>query len=255
MMGLVGFDFVVIDLEHEPLDERAVAGLIRAADGAGLASIVRMPYSDRIQPFLTAGARGVQIPNIGGGSEAAAIVNALRPPPTGSRPYYTQGRSADYGLGVDDRSRLAEQDSKFVLIGMVETLEAVQHLDEILAVDGIDVIHVGPLDLAQSMGFPPTDEADQVINAIVSKCLEAGKQVSVGVVVPNAVSEVAARIEQGVSVFTVATAWMLADAVARFHREVSTYIPLGLRSKPEDLGLTVNPYLIARPVSPKAEPR
>ncbi len=104
VLGTVGYDFVVFDLEHEPLDNESVANLIRAADCVNLPSLVRMPCTERLLPFLDAGVHGVVVPDIRSREQAEKVVETTRFHPLGCRTYYTQTRSANYGVGIDERT-------------------------------------------------------------------------------------------------------------------------------------------------------
>src|SRR5262245_4347421 len=94
VLGMTGYDFVTIDLEHELIDDEAVTSLVRAADGVGLTTIVRMPASERLFPFLSAGRQAVQVPDLRDRAHAAQIVELTRFSPLGRRTYYTQTRAA-----------------------------------------------------------------------------------------------------------------------------------------------------------------
>ena len=220
VLGTVGYDFVVFDLEHEPFDDQSVAGLIRAADAVGLPSIARMPCNERVLPLLTAGVHGIQVPDLRDRSHAEEVVRMTRFPPLGRRTYYTQTRGARYGVGIDERRWPQEANEQLLVIGMIEDITAVQQLDEILKVDGIDAFHVGPLDLAQSMGNPPRAELEAVITDVVRRCLAAGRFTSVGVATPWGVGSVETWTQRGTQIVIVASAWLLTHAVASFLGDV-----------------------------------
>jgi staphyloferrin B biosynthesis citrate synthase len=243
VLGLTGHDFVVLDLEHEVFNDESVANLIRVADGVGLPTIVRLPVGDRIIPLLSAGVTGVQTPGLRDRRQVEELVAMTRSYPTGQRTYYTQTRSARYGLGVDEVRLLDEADRDFLIIGMIESVEFLDHLDEVLAVEGIDAFHIGPLDLAQSMGNPPPERVEDVVVDTIRRCREAGKHVAVGVVTPWGLDLVPDRIRQGVQIFDIASAWLLTHAVGQFFNEVNARVPAGRRSGPTAPGVARNPYL------------
>ena len=246
VLGLTGHDFVSLDLEHEPFNDESVLELIRVADGVGLPTIVRMPCSERLVPFLSAGVSGLQVPDLRDRQHAEEIVAATRFHPVGRRTYYTQTRSARYGLGVDEAQLVEEANRDFLLIGMIESIELVEQLDEVLAVQGIDAFHVGPLDLAQSMGNPPPEEVEAVIDNVVRRCRAAGKHVAVGVVTPWNLTTLERRVDQGVQIFGIASAWFLTHAIGKFFNEVSDQIPSGLRRGRRSPPVARNPYLTDR---------
>jgi 4-hydroxy-2-oxoheptanedioate aldolase len=230
VLGMTGYDFITIDLEHEPMDPSAVATLVRTADLVGMTSIVRMPASDAVFPFLSAGAQGVWIPDLRGRAHLEEIVELTRFAPLGRRTYYTQTRAAQYGVGIDEPEWVRQADRELLVVAMIEHIELLDELDEILAVEGIDGFHVGTLDLAQSMGSPPAEQIDGVVEEIVTRCRKAGKYTSVGVVTPWGIDGVGKRIDQGVQVLNVPSAWMLTHAVGSFLGDVEERIPDDLRT-------------------------
>jgi 2-keto-3-deoxy-L-rhamnonate aldolase RhmA len=225
MLGHAGYDFVTIDLEHEPLDLSAAAGLIRAADGVGLPAIVRMSCNERVLPLITAGARGMQVPDVRNTEHARRIVDTVRPPPLGRRTYYTQGRSVEYGRDVARVTAARELADDLLVIAMIEDIATLDELDDILGVEGIDAFYVGPYDLAQSMGHPPAEAVDQAIAEIVARCKGAGKPVGVGVVVPGEVERVTAKVHLGSQILTVPSAWLMVHAVVEQRRAIQAAMP------------------------------
>jgi 4-hydroxy-2-oxoheptanedioate aldolase len=242
VLGLSGYDFVTIDIEHEPMDPSAVSSLVRTADLVGMTSIIRMPMSPAVFPYLSTGAQGIQVPDLRGRAHAEEVVEFTRFPPRGRRTYYTQTRAAQYGIGIDEEAWLGEADNELFVVAMLEDIALMDELDEILAIDGIDAFHIGTLDLAQSMGTPPPDKIDEVVSEMVTRCRAAGKYTSVGVITPWAIDGVKKRIEQGVQFFNVASAWMLTDAVASFLDQVESRVPDELRQRTARLP-TPNKYV------------
>jgi 2-keto-3-deoxy-L-rhamnonate aldolase RhmA len=245
VLGMTGYDFVTIDLEHEPMDPSAVAALVRTADLVGITSIVRIPASDAVFPFLSAGAQGVWVPDLRGRDHLEQVVELTRFPPLGRRTYYTQTRAAQYGVGIDEPTWVREADEELLVVGMVEHIDLVEQLDELLAVEGVDGFHVGTLDLAQSMGSPPAERIDEVVEEVVSRCRAAGKYTSVGVVTPWGLESVGKRIDQGVQILNVPSAWMLTHAVGSFLDQVENRIPDQLRTATARLP-TPNRYINPR---------
>jgi len=231
VLGMTGYDFITIDLEHEPIPSDAVAALVRTADLVGMTSIVRMPASEAIFPFLSAGAQAVQIPDLRGRAHAEEIVELTRFAPRGRRTYYTQTRAAQYGVGIDEPEWIRQADEEMLVIAMIEHIELLDELDEILAVEGIDGFHVGTLDLQMSMGSPAPEKVDEVVAEIVSRCRAAGKYAAVGVVTPWALDAVQKRTGQGVQMLNVPSAWMLTHAVGSFLQEIENRIPGDMRSR------------------------
>ena len=242
VLGTVGYDFVVIDLEHEPLNNESVANLIRAADSVNLPSLVRMPCTERLLPFLDAGVHGVIVPDILDRSHAEKVVEMTRFHPIGCRTYYTQTRSANYGVGIDERVWTRETNERQLVIGMIEHISAVEKLDGILAVEGIDGYHIGPLDLAQSMGYPPKTELERLIEDVVRRIRAAGKYAAVGVVTPWGMDSLPKWAERGAQIFNVPSAWLLTHMAGQFLREVRSLAPEGQQDWPPIAPIARNPY-------------
>jgi 4-hydroxy-2-oxoheptanedioate aldolase len=246
VLGLTGYDFVTIDLEHEPISIESTAELVRAADLVGLTSIVRMPASDALFPLLSAGVQGVQIPDIRDLAHAEQVVELTRFAPRGRRTYYTQTRAARYGIGIDEPEWIRQADRELLVIAMIEHVGLLDQLDEILALEGIDGFHVGTLDLAQSLGAPSASELEDVVDGIVKRCRAAGKFVAVGVVAPWGIDKVPQRVAQGVQVFNVPSAWLLTEAVGSFIQDVEKRIPPELRA-PTGRTPSPNKYMSTAP--------
>lgn len=244
VVGLVGYDYVVIDVEHEPFGEPAVAALIRAADAAGLPSVVRMACSDRLVPFLNLDAAGVQIPDLRGADHAREIVETVRFHPLGRRTYYSQTRAADYGIRIDEPGWTHRADEQLIVIAMLEDVHVIERLDDILEVRGIDVFHVGVMDLAQSMEYPPKERLEAVVESIVRRCRQAARHVSVGALTPWSLTSIDRWYPVGVRLFSVASAWTLTDAMSRLHADIQQHLPEEFRKQSGRIG--PNPWVGSR---------
>jgi 4-hydroxy-2-oxoheptanedioate aldolase len=225
IVGRAGFDFVTMDIEHEAFDEQAVVNMIRAADSAGLPAIARMPISDRLLAYLDAGVSGVKIPDLRSRQHAEELVSLTHFHPEGRRTYYTMGRAAGYGIGIEDKQWLAQANEEMFVMAMIEDIEVVSQLDDILAVDGVDAFHVGPHDLAQSMGFPSPERLNEVIAGIVSRVMAAGKHISVGVVTPWNLEQARRWMDLGCRIMTVGSTWVVSHAVVDMHNQLRGRVP------------------------------
>lgn len=168
-IGRLGFDSVVIDMQHTMAEYRDVVTAIVALSASPAVPVVRVPGNDPILVgrVLDAGARGVMCPMINTPAQAERFVAACRYPPAGTRSYGPY-RAAD---GV---RYFAEANADIVTFAQVETVEAMSHLDEIAAVPGLDVLFVGPADLSVSGGGKPgMSYADPVVDAQHRKIVEA----------------------------------------------------------------------------------
>jgi 2-dehydro-3-deoxy-L-rhamnonate aldolase len=152
----IGFDFTLIDNEHGLMNDETLENMVRASQAADCPSIVRIPFNqpDYIRRALDFGANGIQVPLVNDVADAHKVVKASHFPPFGERGVAFQTRPARYGMVRDKAAYLRDADRAKLVAVHVETVEAVDRLDALLEVEGIDVYFVGPGDLAVSMGYP-----------------------------------------------------------------------------------------------------
>jgi 4-hydroxy-2-oxoheptanedioate aldolase len=155
MLGLAGFDFAILDCEHAAFSGETVGGLIRAAEAAAIAPLVRVRHNDAgaILEALDLGAAGLHVPQIATPADAERAVSAAKFPPLGTRGFNPFVRAAHYGATpVDEFRRNADQDTLLVL--HIEGPESLDAIERIVEVPGIDVAFLGPYDLSQTLGIP-----------------------------------------------------------------------------------------------------
>ena len=179
MVGHIGFDFALLDAEHGPSGAESCEHMVRAAENVGIAPYIRVGMNIRqnILRYLDIGSLGVQLPMINNAAEAKAVVEAVRYPPLGKRGL-AGVRAADYGLTIPLKDYTVKANQELLVISQVETMEAVKNLDEMLAVEGIDVFFIGPTDLSTSMGYPGQanhPEVKAMIEKVVGRIRAAGK--------------------------------------------------------------------------------
>lgn len=164
--GHAGYDFVLLDMEHGPGTFENLQNLIRAANVTGVCPVVRVPRGTDIwiDRALDVGAGALLIPQIDTAEQARAVVSAAKFSPVGTRGTCRFVRSAGYGSvpGGEYFSRAQET----VVIIQAEGKKAVENLDEILDVPGIDVVFVGPYDLSSSLGHVGEVDHPEVIACI-----------------------------------------------------------------------------------------
>jgi 2-keto-3-deoxy-L-rhamnonate aldolase RhmA len=154
LVGIAGFDAVFIDMEHSGLDLQQVGDMVRACELVGISSLVRVPDNDAktILRVLEMGAQGIQVPHITGKDDALAAVKAVRYAPLGERGMGGPTRARRYG-SVPMDEHIATSNSEVLLSAMVEDESTIGQLADIAATEGVDMIAIGPSDLAQSMGI------------------------------------------------------------------------------------------------------
>lgn len=178
IIGQAGFDFVIIDLEHGSGNEKDILGQLQALEQGTAASIVRVESHERVRVsrILDLGAEGIMFPRLRTASEAQTAINALYYPPIGSRGVAKMVRATKFGLNYDDY--YANQKDNIIGIVQIETVEILDCLDEVAAIDGVDVLFVGPMDLSMALGiFGQFDHSDYLhaIKATAEAAKKANK--------------------------------------------------------------------------------
>lgn len=153
IVGLSGFDWVLIDLEHGAGSEKDVLYQLQALEHTPTAAIVRVESSEsqRIHRVLDMGAEGVMCPKIANPAGALKVVQGLHYPPDGGRGVAKMVRATGFGQNFAQYY----QDAKDNVLGVaqIETVEVLNHLDEVAAIEGIDVLFIGPADLSMELGI------------------------------------------------------------------------------------------------------
>ena len=168
MVGRLGFDWVLIDCEHGTITPETVELMVMAAESSGITPIAR-PWrnsADAILRLMDRGVMGVQVPHVNTAADAQRAVSAVKYHPLGTRGLAAGTRPAHYGLGVTASEYVEWVNGETLVCVQLEEVEALHNIDEILAVDGVDVFFVGPSDLSQSMGHPGQTGTPVVQDAI-----------------------------------------------------------------------------------------
>ncbi len=163
VVALCGYDFVLIDNEHGPASLTDSTAIMQAVSTTDVATMMRVPWNDPvyIKRALDTGIEGVMIPAVEDADAAARAVAACRYPPAGIRGVaYAVIRAADYGLKLAEYAEKANHN--LVVMCQVETAKSVDNIPEIGAIDGIDVLFIGPFDLSASMGKAGRFDDEQV---------------------------------------------------------------------------------------------
>ncbi len=167
LAALAGFDLVVVDLEHSPFSMETAVAVIRAAAARGIDAVVRTTENAgaEIGRALDAGAAGLIVPHVSSVEDAREVVGHARFGPLGERGMDLYARAADWG--DTDRDAYLRHANEEVLVGvMVEGSAAIDDLAGIAAVEGLDLLFVGPYDLSQSLGYPGQISHPEVVSAI-----------------------------------------------------------------------------------------
>ena len=184
-LGSAGFDFLVVDTEHTPIEPPQVAEILRTMAGTPASAVVRPAWNDMVtvKRLLDVGAQTLLFPFVQNADEAKRAVAHTRYPPEGVRGVAAVQRASRWG-NVPDYAKTAA--AEICVIVQIETAAAVEQLPAIAAVPGVDSLFIGPADLAASMGhlgdFNHADVQAKIKHA-VELCRKAGKPV--GTVGPN----------------------------------------------------------------------
>ncbi len=181
ILAVAGFDYVCVDLQHGLAHADGMVPMLIATARSGATPLVRVPANDgaAIGKALDAGAQGVIVPMVNSGDQARAAVAACRYAPAGVRSF----GPVRAGLVTGGMS-LAEVDAQVLCLPMVETVEALDRVEEICAVPGVDGIYIGPSDLSISLGLPPysdpvADQLTEAVDRIRTACRAAGLPVGI----------------------------------------------------------------------------
>ncbi len=150
-VSALGFDWLVVDAEHNPVDIRTLAQMFIAMKGAPVAPMVRIPWNtpEHFKRVLDAGAWGIVVPNVRSRAEAEAAVEAMRYHPRGTRGVGGGRHALSFDTTAPEYYHHANDETLLVL--MIEHADGVEHADEILSVPGVDACFIGPNDMAASM--------------------------------------------------------------------------------------------------------
>lgn len=175
IVGQSGFDWVLIDLEHGAGTEKDVLAQLQALESTPTAPIVRVESSDapRISRVLDMGAEGVMCPKVNTVEEAKKVIDGLHYPPFGHRGVAKMVRATQFAQNFDSYYDQARDNILGVI--QIETLEALENLDAIAALEGVDVLFIGPADLSMAMGIFGQFDHPMFLSAVKNICQAAEK--------------------------------------------------------------------------------
>lgn len=186
MVGNAGFDFIWLDLEHGAGDHDALVVQLQAAESTPAATVVRIAWNEapRFKRVLDLGASGVMVPYVNSEEEAKLAAAAMRYPPKGIRGVSRSNRAAAFGRNFDEY--FARANENLLTVVQIETAEGVENAEAIAAVEGVDVLFIGPLDLSTNVGVHQRYDAPEfrrALDAVVGACRMHGK--AAGILVPK----------------------------------------------------------------------
>jgi 4-hydroxy-2-oxoheptanedioate aldolase len=166
-VALQGWDFLVFDGEHGTLEPREVEDLCRATEVRGVTPIARVPTNQQhlLLRYLDTGIQGVHVPWVNSAADADTAVRGVKYGPRGIRGL-AGTRASDWGMSVPLGEYTAQANRETLVVIHIETLEAVNSIEDYVAIDGIDVLFLGPTDLSQSIGVPGQIQHPDVVAAM-----------------------------------------------------------------------------------------
>lgn len=187
IMCTAGFDWLVIDMEHSAIELAVTQNLIGHIQRKGITALVRVGKNEEviIKRVMDTGANGVIVPMINSKQDAELAVSYVKYPPQGKRGVGL-ARAQEYGIGFEKYKEWLNKES--VIVAQIEHIQAVNNIDEIISVNGIDGVIIGPYDLSGSMGFPGEYEKAEVKTAlkkVEDACLKKKKPLGFHVIQPD----------------------------------------------------------------------
>lgn len=177
-----GFDTLFIDMEHSTLSDADVGRICSQSLALGITPFVRVPEISAVQRVVDAGALGVIVPHVRTADAARAAVAAVKYPPVGARGFSSSLPQLHYRTFPPTEAQKAVNDATMVII-MIEDVEGLDAVEEIAAIDGVDLIHIGTNDLTTSWGIPGQYDDPRVVKAYertIAACRRHGKFAGTG---------------------------------------------------------------------------
>lgn len=203
ILAKCGYDWVLVDMQHGCMDYETAVDMIRAIDLSGAVPMVRVPWNEPgiIGRMLDAGAMAIVAPMIEGVEDAQRLVQACRYPPEGRRSLGPIRVSARDGAGY-----VMTANERVAVIPMIETASALEAVEDIAAVEGVDALFVGPFDLSFALGLPPGDnDGKPAFDAAIARINAAAKAQGIATAVLSTPVIGPLRASQGFQMISVIT--------------------------------------------------
>ena len=207
LMSTTGFDWLTVELEHSPATMETAAQCFSIIAASGCVPLCRVPWNsvENIKRVLDTGAWGVVVPMVNSAAGAAAVVKAARYRPLGERSVGGQLHAARFA--TDAATYYAKANDEILVVVMAEHVDAIENIDAILSVPGIDAVFVGPNDLHASMGLAPAFDSDNPqFNVAIKKVFASARShgVAAGIHVADA-AQARRRRDEGWKMIAVAS--------------------------------------------------
>lgn len=202
MAAYAGFDFIRIDCEHMLYDNLTLTNMIRTANLLNIPVHVRVPSLEKVTQLLDFGVTGIMVPHVSSKEAALKAVNAVKYAPLGQRGMFGNSRYLNYG-DINLSNYIQKSNDEVCLIVQIEDQDGLKNIDDIMSVQGIDMVATGRGDLSQALGFTGQVSHPKVLNTenfVIKKALEYGKTPVLLAKTPERVSELK---EMGVNCFMI----------------------------------------------------
>lgn len=155
-LGHLGFDCIFVDAEHCGVGVERAQEMVRAADAAGVATLLRVPKNDPapILGYLETGAGSILVPHLNTADQVRAVVQAVKFAPLGTRGAHSATRAADYGVTQSSAEYFDQANRETMVAVMIEEIAAIENLEEMAKVPELDLCVIGTTDLSMTMGYP-----------------------------------------------------------------------------------------------------
>ena len=220
MFGHLGYDFVFLDAQHGGIGVETARELVRAAELTGMTPLVRVPRNDPsvILEYLETGVGGIIVPNVMSRADAEAAVGAIKYAPWGNRGNMSTSRAAFYGITQSAAEYMTRANEETMFLPILEDREVLDVVPEVVGVEGVDAVLIGPGDLALSMGVPGGWK-DPRVQAEVDRIHAAARAAGKGAILVALDADDARRLrEQGYQGLMVVTASLIANAARELLR-------------------------------------
>lgn len=223
VLALSGVDFVVVDCEHSAVTPLAAEHHYRTAEAHGIPVLTRIGENvpQLVQKYLDAGSQGVQMPLVNTAAEAKRVVDAVKYPPLGKRGLAAV-RVNQFGMKGPMADYVARANANTLVVVQLETLEAIANADEIVAVDGVDVVFLGPMDLSVALGLTGQVKHAKVLETIERLARKAEAAGKVAGTIARNVDDYTYWRERGVRYLLTGVTNLLAEAAGRFASTIKT---------------------------------
>ncbi|MGH2458583.1 MAG: HpcH/HpaI aldolase family protein [Chloroflexota bacterium] len=221
ILGYAGVDDVYLDAEHGSINEFQCEDMVRAADLLDKPVIIRVPKNEPhvILRYLDIGTSGIIVPHVASREDAERAVKAIKYGPEGTRSF-AGNRAGGYGAQESATDYIARANRETVVIGLFEDIHGLASVPDILAVEGLDALIVGPNDLAFSMGYPAQPwhpEVQKVVDQVIVACRRAGIPTGLPA---NDFEQARRHVERGCRMITVNASALLMGAVKQFMSQI-----------------------------------